>query len=216
MRASSILVVASVVVCLAGSAWAELIPCCASGTVSEVTVVKPSEFDLDGSVHVGSPITFAWEYDTTASDGNSDPTVGQYGLFHFQVDVGNYTFEGQGPSLEIRDDYNATTMYDEYRVKSGTVAVTHGQLEGSEGLNGPMSDFCVDLYDSSATALPSDAQCVPPDLPAWTSHSASVTLYSDGGSCISITASLDSVTPEPTATVLLAMGGLTVLIRRRK
>ena len=192
-------------------------------------------FDLDGSVSIGTPMSGFCTYDTDTPDYlDSDDSRGAYPLISISMTIGNYTFTHNPMSSKWSSFYVRT-----YSAISGSAVYSAGspesRFEGTITVNGIpksyddlswyISQFVImELSTSSSEQIPTDAL---PDLDSWPDISVfdlerkflavfgkepgdNTGSFEIGGEVTSAT-----VIPEPATLLLLGLGSLALLTKRR-
>jgi hypothetical protein len=183
-----------------------------SGTFDEVS---DEEGISDGSVTGGTPFSALVTFDDSATDLDSSPNEGVYGFatppWSMVVVFGSYTLATSDQFLiNVIDDVAAE---DVVILASGVSVAGPLQTEFED------ADLEIDLFDSSASALNSDALAsVPFDLDSWPDARLFFTIrtadtefdFSGSGPVESLV-----LLPEPSL-ALLSLGGLVLALRQRR
>lgn len=182
---------------------------------------------LDGSVNIGSIMTGSTTYDTETPDLSPIPENGKYALLSISMTIGNYTF--------MHDLTSSDPFFYVFTGDPGYSVSTVSRFDGTVYLDGtPYSYEDIDwsirsldlmnLFTNSGEYIPTDAL---PDTSSWPDLSIFDVVrefevafhksysYGDGDFviCGEIT-SLD-VVPEPATVLLLGLGCLALLRKRR-
>lgn len=178
---------------------------------AEVTYVDDLGNLLEGMVTVGDKITGSYSYDSDTLDTNPSDEVGDYwhynapyginlsaGTLAFQTDPDNVKF-----LVEVLNDH---TGIDGYLLRS------YNNLPLPSGIE--VDHIAWQLGDYSMNALSSAAlPTSPPVLEDWDNDHLYITVGYKGSSIISAT--VTSAVPEPATVLLLAIGSVALIKRRR-
>jgi len=196
------------------------------GVVDSVSV--GGRFALDGSVSVGSTMAGTFVYDTEAPNLLPFGDNGQYAIISISMHIGNYTFT-HNPASSEPPLFTVYTVDPVYIVKSnaprfdGTIYVdgspkTFDDITWEEPYGGVE---LMDVWTSSdgiitSTELPTSF----PDISVfdlrrefWTGLGEPSTVPNGGGFLIE--GELTYLVPEPATVLLLGLGGLALLKRRK-
>lgn len=210
-----------VVFMICASATAGLVDVTANGIVDFVSGEGPSFF-LDGSVTVGTPCIINYTYDTTTLDTlPTDVKNGRYALSNWLITLGNYVATDSSNWINISDD-----------VQEGIPPVSEADYYVAEG-DGSANDVVfppfgfgfdtlssywsfISLIDRDPPdAIASDA-LIMPNLSDWaSSKSFGIMFGSVEGGDIEIIGYVTTLTPEPATVLLLGLGGLALLKKRK-
>ncbi|MHC4157372.1 MAG: PEP-CTERM sorting domain-containing protein [Planctomycetota bacterium] len=168
---------------------------------------------LEGKINPGDIITGTYTYESTTPDSSPlDPAQGNY--WHYAppagitLTVGGFDFQTDPTSVEfhvaIRNDIEPGEE-DLYSIVSYNNASLYNGT--------PVDHISWQLYDPTGTAVSTDA--LPTSAPVLTDWSTSYGLRLEAERAYIIDAHVTSAVPEPVTILLLALGGL-VLVRRRK
>jgi len=207
-----------------GSSKAAVLTCIAQGYVHRIELLD--DVELDGSVDIGTDFTVSFVYDTDSPDLWWDiHDLGKYNIISIDITVGNYSFYHR-PESELNTTFSIDlglsgggTTYDVYSADpgfDGTIFID-GQPKTFEDLNWQnfitrisMVKDIIQLTDELPTL---DTF---PDLSFW--DYAGITIAHDDFEGMGIYGSVTSyqVIPEPGTVLLFALGGLTLLRKRRR
>jgi hypothetical protein len=195
------------------------------GAVNSVTT--DGGLALDGSVNISSVMTGYCIYDTDTPDVNpTNEDVGGYQLTTISMSIGNYTFTHDPTSPEIPyfivvtvdRNYSAVSYVPRF---DGTVYVD-GVPSTYDDITWSYTTLALfDLLTSSSEYITTDAL---PDLDSWpelsvfdTRRQFKARFYDESNHNFQIYGEITSLTPtpEPATLLLLGLGGL-ALLRRRK
>jgi len=190
------------------------------GTVNSITT--DGGLTLDGLVTVGSEMTGYCTYDTDTPDLGS----GSYAMISISMHIGNYTFTHNptSPDPPMFRVYTADRVYiassDAPRF-DGTVYVDGEPKTYDDIIWGWTYLELFNLGTSSDEYITNDAL---PDLDTWPDLSVfdwrrafETRFYGEGNDYFGIYGEITSLTPmpEPATVLLLALGSLTLLRKRR-
>jgi len=190
------------------------------GITGEVTHVADRLRSLEGNINVGDIITGVYIYDL--STPGSDPWVYRRLYEHdappsgITLTVGGFVFMTDPENIEftVAVGNNYPTVggaRDAFELKSkNNLPLSNGVL---------VSSIVLELFDPSASALSSEAlPATAPVLEHWSTGYRDMRISGRGQASFTFYAHLTSAVliPEPTTAVLLGLGGLAVLHKRRK
>jgi hypothetical protein len=183
-------------------------------------------FALDGSVGVGSVMSGFCVYDTGAENLLPPGANGQYSMISISMSMGNYTFSRNPTSL-------SSPLFTVYTVDPVYVASTEdARFDGTITVSGTPQTYdditwgwtymeLFNLWTSDGGYIPDDAL---PDLDTWPELSVfdnrkrfEARFYGEGDDYFGIYGGITSlnVVPEPGTVLLLGLGGLVLVGRRR-
>ena len=179
----------------------------------EITYVRDLSGCLEGSINVGDVITGIYTYDTATLDKTSRSDLGIYehyeppcgiwltaGGFDFRTDPDNTLL-----AVVIKDNFDDIAgRYDGYMIGS------RDNLPTSTGAR--VFEISWELQDSSCNALSSDALPTTASVLDDWDWSTGIIVY---GPDFHINANVTEAVPEPTTLLLLGLGGLALLRKRR-
>lgn len=182
---------------------------------------------LTGKFSIGDMMSIVYTFESLTPDHDPDPHSGWYpnAITNLTVTVGGYTATGTS-NIDIRIN-NDSDLYGEIATDIFLIDV-RGPLSGPS-INGYTVDpiqsgltlYCVNDVDGfTSPPLTSDAlPLVPPDFFSSPDSGYAVGTLSfqliDSGLTGSVGARITSITPEPGSLLMLALGGLALLRRRR-
>jgi hypothetical protein len=178
---------------------------------AEVTFVDDIGDLLEGRVDVGDTITGSYTYNSDTLDSNPLNTVGEYQHFNppsgISFSVGGFIFKTDPDNVDflmtILDNHNGEDRYS---------FINYNNLPLSSGVEVDIVSW--GLYDDSSTALSSvSLPTVPPSLEDWEKNYLHITFGYKGSAYI--LAQVTSAVPEPATILLLALGSLIIVRRRR-
>ncbi len=198
-----------------------------AGTVTNITRTDQENFDLDGSVVIGSPYQLTFVIDTDAPDLDPHLDSGQYLLVASSGQFGTYTWSRTDPPVkEIQIKNNLGGYIDEYHIEQHNPEFTGTLLVGGVPtlLANESFEFIfagVYLPDESMTALDSDALVIP-SLNDWGDDRVfgmNIQLDEDVtglNATIFIDGTVDSITtPEPGAAAVVGLLWAAYVVKRR-
>jgi len=208
---------------LVRSASASIVKIEYHGTVTDARLEEG--FSFDGSVGLLSEMHGYCLYDTSSADRNPDSSVGNYDLIYMEIDVGNYRFK---PATDdaARYDVILPTVYTpevRYRATSGD-SYFEGIIYDAEGQPKRYDDYEWPYgFGMGMTLLwedegQTDAFPTADTFEPFNPHDGWMGAGNDNGEVsFIIYGRIDSVhyIPEPGSILLLGLGGL-VLVRRRR
>jgi len=224
---SVILVAATVLISNAQPASATIITVQVTGIVNEV--FTDGGLYLDGSVGVGTAMSGYCTYDSQTADLDPIESNGKYALLSISMTVGNYNFT-PAPLLPEYIFFNVYTGDYGYCAYGGNICFDGTVYldetpQSYEDINWSIATLeLIDLGTSSGEYIPTD---VLPDLDSWPDLSifdvhrefeaAFHKSYSYGDGDFVIRGEITSLTviPEPATLLLLALGSLALLTKRR-
>ena len=216
---------------LAGPASAQQFKVTATGTV---TSVEDSVHLYNSSVAIGTPFTFSFVFDYSAPDGYpNDPNHGVYKLSGngngATVSVGDYKFTPSAASLSDvgvthNNDQDAISFYSQNEIKTGLSSPGTNLVRIY--LTGPSGKFLtsdalppLSAYNQINLAAPNYSQFIVQVQNSTSYYSNIVGEYSFNSLKAELVNPAAAV-PEASTTVslgvLLALGGLTLAVRRRR
>jgi len=197
-----------------------------AGTVTIISSPFPGQFDLDGSVSVGSPYQLTFVIDTDVPDIDPDPARGVFLLVSASGQVGNYMWSRTGSpvnGIEVVNDLGG--IVDEYDLGPQDFEIDGEFLVGGvpTRLTNDSFEFIfagIDLTDRSGNVIDSDALVIP-SLGDWSESGFIMHLTLDEAatginSQITIQGSVDGITtPEPGAATVMGAILAAYTLRRR-
>ncbi len=188
-----------------------------SGTVTEIFFTDQGNFDLDGSVSVGTPYQMTFVIDTNAPDLLPISDSGKYEAVSLSGQFGNYTWDttpSSTPEIEIENDNGGAL--DIFIVDQQNPVFTGSLIVG--GTPTPFDDILFEytlagffLTDESMTALNSDALVIP-EISDWGDDKVFTVKFglddylTGFNERIIVRGTVDSITiPEPGAFVLIGL-----------
>jgi len=205
---------------------AELVTVEVTGVVDSIS--EEGGIEADGSVAIGSLMQGWCVYDTEAGDRYpEDGNYGEYPVISISMSIGNYLFSNEPLSEET--PYFAITQVDPtYRVRTryplfqGTVYVD-GVPQSFDDLDWTGSMVLLNVWTSSDEVITSDLlpTAFPDDITVFDlRRSFFVNFYPPGypeNGYFLLSGELTSirVVPEPVSALLMGLGGLAAVYRRR-
>jgi hypothetical protein len=169
---------------------------------------------LGGQVNPGDIITGSYTYESTTPDSTPlDPIVGHY--YHYvppagvSLSVGGFTFETDPANVEflvgiVNDNQSGDDIY---------LLGSYNNLPLTNG--SPVDRISWQLNDPTGSAISSDVLLTdPPILDQWESI-IGLRLVGEKGAYI-VDAHVTSAVPEPATYLLLTIGGIVLIRRKRK
>jgi len=206
-------------------AWATIITVEVTGVVG--SIATDGGLALDGSVGTGTTMSGYCTYDSQTPDLELGEYKGKYALLSISMTVGNYTFTPDPMPPDI-------PLFNVYTVDPGYTAHSGSRFDGTVYLDGMPQSYddidwsirsleLMELGTNSGEYIPTDAL---PDLDSWPDLSvfgwrrfevAFHKSYSYGYGDFVISGEITSLTPtpEPATVLLLGLGGLALLRKRR-
>jgi len=209
--------------CCAPSADATLVIVAIDAEVTSISDGTPTGF-LENRINVGDMITGVYIYDLSTPDSDLDP-LGRRGLYEHDappcgitLTVGGFVFmtdpENVDFTVVVKNDYSTiiTSNDDVFELES------ERNLPADIGV--PLNYISLTLYDSSGTAISSDAlPSAAPVLDDWEGREIIIRSSWDRANGYGFTIrgrpTSAVLIPEPATVCLLALGALG-LLRRRK
>ena len=162
-------------------------------------------------IELGDPFTFTYTFDASTPD--IDPLVGK-GLYAAQsmvFDVGNpihTTCTLNGVYINVWNNLAGPPVHDVYKADGD-------YIQPATGYGDEEAFVEIVLIDNDANAYPSDAMPLTFDLDDYEEKYVELGLW-HGPPTLEIKVTITSFTPEPGTISLLALGGLSMLKRRRR
>ena len=225
----TILLALAVCLALPDSSLAEIAVLEVTGVVDRI--YTKGRFALDGSVSIGSAMTGSCIYDTDAPDQDAHEGIGLYRMISISMSGGNYTFtdnplSSKRPSFRVRfavdPGYDITSDASRFE---GIIYVNGAPQTYEDLIWGGTHLELFNLLTSSYDYILTDA--LPgldwiPDLSVFDYRRGSDVSFGEsyyvedrGYSHIHGEVTSLRVIPEPGTVLLLALGGLCLLTRRR-
>jgi hypothetical protein len=194
------------------------------GGVNSISV--DGRFALDGSVSVGSTMAGTFVYDTDTPNLFPPGDNGEYAIISILMTIGNYSFT-HDPSASDPGRFLVSTVDPGYLVDSEAL-----RFDGTVYIDGSPKTYdditwgwtyleLFELGTSSSEYIPTVEL---PDLESWPELSVfdvrrafETRFYGEGDDYFRIFGEITSLTvvPEPATLLLLGLGGLALLRKRR-
>lgn len=215
MPRTKILIVFSMFLALGVSnsqpANSEIITVGVTGVVDEVST--DGGLELDGSVGIGTIMSGYCSYDLETPDLEPSEYHGEYVLLSISMNIGNYTFTENptSPNLALFE-VGKTDLCYKVHTTDGIVAIN-----GEPQTYYDIGITLFDLGNFSVSGLDDKLPVTFPDLSFFSDRNEFEVTFSDSGIGFNIGGVIDSITviPEPTTFLLISLGSLALLKKRK-
>lgn len=223
---SAVFMVAALPLSTTDTAQGDIVTLHVSGTVTSIDRTDPENFDLDGSVAIGSPYQLTFAIDTDAPDSDPDPVWGRFQLAAASGQLGSYAWSRTVPPVYGIETVNDLADFvDEYHLEQQNPGFAGTFIMG--GVPTPLTNESfeflfagIGLRDFSTNALDSDALVIP-SLSDWGTsrfvmHFSLNEAVTGIDSHIVIEGTVDSITtPEPGSATVVGLLLTVYTVKRR-